>query len=737
MSAVKFQSPSYRLFENSKPVFFTNKPIIVDDDEFESPETLTLRYEEAVSAAHRGDLSRDSPLSDFDMAAFSKAQLPSTNGYDATRYQDAAYEQYPSQQFSAQQTEKFAQLNQQSFANNNAVAHYMPAGSTAVSFQPSSGIFGSKVYLKISSQDDLFALSSIQPLVLFGTVKCPVELIRDDAQESSGSAYSCSVDVPQRLVTGGNNSVPLSFVIEAPAGGEILRTVAGTFQYLEGSEDDITRASKPAKDDTTTPAPEIDQASPSPKTAAPPSAATNTYDYPPQANQYANTFPQGNADMITSYRTTSFTDPHYHHRRAHQGWGGYGSSLAGAGRSSSTFDTTTISSRSSLSHHLPIPPPGNAGTPQLVRTSTITSAGGNGAYHPMSLYTSKAVLRINGKLSEMAAKWTQEEWDNRRRIVLFTKFQQGAVLSVRFKPVAVNERPPNSICISCIWWAEKSECYVTSVDTIHLLEQLVAAPNRFSVEEKNRIRRNLEGFHPSTVSKAKAESEEFFKIIMAFPHPKPRNIEKDVKVFPWSALEPALKKIIGKYSASPSSILPPATSTAPVSTSSSYATLPTPPGHHGLGSQHGLSSQHADHHSQYPMPSGYGSAHHEAIPSPRSQASWAPASAYSAGAARGLSPTLRSHHSPQQPSSMRINTSAAQLPAVSAYDTRAAAASPYGSTGLHTPISHHPTAATPPRWDATPATYTDGGYPGLASQQAPGAASVYGASAYGDGPQRA
>jgi hypothetical protein len=34
---------------------------------------------------------------------------------------------------------------------------------------------------------------------------------------------------------------------------------------------------------------------------------------------------------------------------------------------------------------------------------------------------------------------------------------------------------------------------------------------------------------------------------MGFPAPKPRNIEKDVKVFPWKILSHALKKIIGKY----------------------------------------------------------------------------------------------------------------------------------------------------------------------------------------------
>ncbi|KAL7923794.1 hypothetical protein ACQKWADRAFT_320041 [Trichoderma austrokoningii] len=725
MSAAKFQSPSYRLFE---PGFLpiAIKPIIVDvDDEFGSPETLTLRYEEAIQAAQRGDPNRDSPPSDFDMAAYSKAQLPPVNGYDPAPFADTAYEPYSSTAFSAQQADKYAQFNQSSFASNNtSVAQYMPARATAVSFHPSSGIYGTKVHFKILSQDDLFTLSP-QAFVLFGSAKCPADLIRD-SQDSSGFAFSCSIDAPQPLVTGGNTSVPVSFVIEAPAGGEISRTAAGTFHYLGGSEDDITRADKMPKDGSTAPAPEIDQASASPKAEAPSSAATNTYEYPPQQSQYANTFPQGNNDMIsTTYRTTSFSDPHYHHqpRRGHSAWGygGGGGALASAGRSSSTYDHPTISSRSGLPHHVSVSSSGNNGPPQLVRTSTITAGGG--AFHPM--YTSKAILKINGNLNDMAAKWTEEEWGNRRRIVQFRKSQHGAVLNVNFKAVPVNERPPNSICISCIWWAEKSDCYVTSVDTIHLLEQLVASPNRFSVEEKNRIRRNLEGFHPVTVSKSKADSEEFFKIIMAFPHPKPRNIEKDVKVFPWATLEPALKKIIGKYSANPSSMM------NPVSAPSSYGA--PPPGHHGMGSQHGISSQHADSHGQYPMHSSYSSGHHDAMPSPR-QASWASGTPYPTGAGRGLSPSLRSHQSPPQ-SSLRINTSTAQLPAVSTYDARAVA-SPYASTGLHTPLSHHPAAATPPRWDTAPTAYTDSGYPALSSHQASGAQSVY-AAAYNDGPPRA
>lgn len=101
------------------------------------------------------------------------------------------------------------------------------------------------------------------------------------------------------------------------------------------------------------------------------------------------------------------------------------------------------------------------------------------------------------------------------------------------------------IVISCIYRAERRDCVFTSVDVIYLLERLVGEP--FCVEEKNRIRRNLEGLKPSTVSKSGGASEAFFRHIMGFPPPQPRNIEKDVKVFPWSKLPEAVEKIILKY----------------------------------------------------------------------------------------------------------------------------------------------------------------------------------------------
>ncbi|KAG0266188.1 hypothetical protein DFQ27_009955 [Actinomortierella ambigua] len=173
------------------------------------------------------------------------------------------------------------------------------------------------------------------------------------------------------------------------------------------------------------------------------------------------------------------------------------------------------------------------------------------SYNPYASLLNKANLKFQGNMEDMAINWNTDEWESHRRLVQFWRRQEGNDIHCSFAPVAPAERQPNSIVVSCIYWAEKNDCFLTSVDCIYLLESLIAV--RFTVEEKNRIRRNLEGFRPITVSKCKPESAEFFKLIMSFPNPKPRNIEKDVKVFPWKVLPFALKKIISKYTASYSS----------------------------------------------------------------------------------------------------------------------------------------------------------------------------------------
>ncbi|KAI8048157.1 uncharacterized protein B0P05DRAFT_481107 [Gilbertella persicaria] len=171
---------------------------------------------------------------------------------------------------------------------------------------------------------------------------------------------------------------------------------------------------------------------------------------------------------------------------------------------------------------------------------------------PFAGVLSKANLKITGDLMEMTWNWTPDEWAHGRRLVQFWRRQngdmpEGDVESIRKK----EENESNSLVVSCIHWQEKNDYFITSVDCIYLLEGIIGV--QFTVEEKNRIRRNLEGFRPLTVSKCKPECAEFFKLIMSFPHPKPRNIEKDVKVFPWKTLPNALRKIIRKYTPSYSS----------------------------------------------------------------------------------------------------------------------------------------------------------------------------------------
>lgn len=169
------------------------------------------------------------------------------------------------------------------------------------------------------------------------------------------------------------------------------------------------------------------------------------------------------------------------------------------------------------------------------------------AYSPIA----KATLDLGSDLGNMARGWSPEEWTDRRRLVQFWRRQTGTSITAICHPISQakwleeQKKSGGGIVVSCIYREETNMCYVTSVDAIYLLEALVGS--RFTVEEKNRIRRNLEGFRPITVSKSKPGSEEFFKLIMSFPNPKPRNIEKDVKVFPWDVLGQALKKIIGKY----------------------------------------------------------------------------------------------------------------------------------------------------------------------------------------------
>lgn len=215
---------------------------------------------------------------------------------------------------------------------------------------------------------------------------------------------------------------------------------------------------------------------------------------------------------------------------------------------------------SAASFHISSTSSPNPANPHLVRASTLQQSpasaspsaapSSDGTFGP---YGNRATVKICGDLNTMQDDWTSDERAAKRRLVQFRGEQSGSTVNTYFKAVKPDERPSASETrekrVSCIYWEERDEYFVTSVDTIALLEVLVG--DRFQVEEKNRIRRNLETHHPLTVFKSKPETESFFKVIMGFPEPKPRNIEKDVKVFPWPILAQALRKVISKYASLP------------------------------------------------------------------------------------------------------------------------------------------------------------------------------------------
>ncbi|RKP15389.1 hypothetical protein BJ684DRAFT_18291 [Piptocephalis cylindrospora] len=154
-----------------------------------------------------------------------------------------------------------------------------------------------------------------------------------------------------------------------------------------------------------------------------------------------------------------------------------------------------------------------------IPSSLVSGANSAAAFglNPYPTYLNKANLTFAGDLDDMRLNWSQEERQTQSRLVQFWRQIDLNTIRCSFSPVTQVERSPDARV------------------------------------EKNRIRRNLEGFRPLTVSKSRPECSTFFRLLMGFPAPKPRNIEKDVKVFHWRVLGSALKKIIGKYTASYSS----------------------------------------------------------------------------------------------------------------------------------------------------------------------------------------
>lgn len=451
------------------------------------------------------------------------------------------------------------------------------------SYQPKRGTQGSTILVYIQSTTDLTTARALTVNLMFAKQRCPGILARVD-QPGPYYQYALSADCPPYSTTGSSNPrVALCMQLQDESGLEIGSYAIGPFTYTDviqsqarASPQEVKRKRKissDSADSTKYPskrpsaqqlrprAPELyvqdsySQAAALVEAQNPQSLAQgSTYGYPVALNrsQSQQSYQQQETPRrISHHLSTSSASSQSNLIGPSPQTPSWSPSYAAINRSSKSPRETVMS----VARVASVRSPSGTANPPLIRTSTLqqppspaaTTAGASvgGSFNPYAMYPHKAVLKISGDLDSMADNWSVGEWDVQRRLVQFWRLQSGSTINTHFKPITPEERPPNSICISCIWWEEKKECFVTSVDTIYLLEALVAL--RFTVEEKNRIRRNLEGFRPLTVSKAKSDSEDFFKIIMGFPNPKPRNIEKDVKVFPWKILAHALKKIIGKY----------------------------------------------------------------------------------------------------------------------------------------------------------------------------------------------
>jgi hypothetical protein len=160
----------------------------------------------------------------------------------------------------------------------------------------------------------------------------------------------------------------------------------------------------------------------------------------------------------------------------------------------------------------------------------------------------KVLLEFEGEPANLGKNLSSEEKRRRRRLIKFYCERNGNTIHISPTPIPEDnlnlERCQSpGVIVSCIWREDVRETCFTSCDLIKLLEYLVQ--DRFHADERSRVRRNVEHLRPITVSKTRMSK--LFSMIMNLPSPKPRNIEKDVKIFKWDHLVESLNSAISKY----------------------------------------------------------------------------------------------------------------------------------------------------------------------------------------------
>ncbi|KAL8654052.1 MAG: hypothetical protein Q9210_001748 [Variospora velana] len=455
-------------------------------------------------------------------------------------------------------------------------------------WRPSKGPPGTQFYIFIKSEDDLKHPSYPRIILMFANRQCPAILTRVESYSTTYN-FVLTADVPPLSSTGWQGSeVPVRLHFQNLSGASAGMIKLGLFSYtahqrsfvssprgLLRGEDSLTdttlstAASKLAVSQQLLPGKSCAHPSGSYGSRSPSygsvsrsiphsTSAPRFSPYEAARNNYSR-----RVSAVSSSSVSTCLPPMPGAERWSSEY-----AVAGGPRRSSVITGVAPATNSPF-----ISTTANA-TPLLYRKSQLVK---EECPYRHWIKGPNATLHIYGDPESMARNWTPAEKANKRRLVQFWRTQSGTSVSAGFKPVAAEEKPPGTICVSCIWWEERGECFFTSVDNIQILELVAGYP--FIVEEQNRIRRNVENMSPTTIRKRGKENEgeegeegivvegegedlfnleEFFKLVMGFNNPRPRNIEKCLKVFPWRLIGPILMKIMGKYCA----IYPPTTNTA-------------------------------------------------------------------------------------------------------------------------------------------------------------------------------
>ncbi|BEI83626.1 hypothetical protein CcaverHIS002_0402300 [Cutaneotrichosporon cavernicola] len=163
----------------------------------------------------------------------------------------------------------------------------------------------------------------------------------------------------------------------------------------------------------------------------------------------------------------------------------------------------------------------------------------------------------NFQLALNPASWSPQETQARRRIIQFTAVRsfieqdpQAHVISALVPQVAINW----SAISQQEWQGNRGDTFamsvmlfegkalITSVDIIGSAECFFGT--HFCTNEKNRIRRGFESSGPNTLHK---DDGAMYSLLRSLVNPKPRNIDKSVKVFLATSFRTLIDKICSNY----------------------------------------------------------------------------------------------------------------------------------------------------------------------------------------------